>query len=70
MRHNPMLGAVLFFIMENSEEVNRRIKLFKHAEEQRAYRKRNKDKIREQNKKWNKKYRKEYQRAYRKKNKK
>lgn len=51
--------------MDDLEKVNEEIRKQKAREYQRAWRKANHDKKKQQNKEWNKEKRKEYQRAYR-----
>ena len=55
--------------MDDLEKVNEEIRKQKAREYQRAWRKNNAEKKRQQNKEWNDKKRVEYQRAYRARNK-
>lgn len=47
------------------EKVNIKIRSIKDAERARAWRKKNPERVKENNKNWNKKNRKEYQKLYR-----
>lgn len=51
--------------MNDLEIVNKKIRKIKAAEYQRAWRKSNPEKKKQQNSEWNTKYRNAYQRAYR-----